>query len=272
MADSEAEKKKQQKALIRNRYKEFLPKGADPSKVYRQWTNAIFGSNQPDDAVMYFILTTAKAAGIDPRVPRQIYAVPYNTYNKESGQWEQRYNTIVGIEGMVTIAENSKAYGGTTKPEYEFEEDDNGKPDHKKPINCTVGVYKVVQGLQNISYQTVYFDEYYTPGKEKNGKYIPTMWDNKPLTMLKKVALAHALRATFTACAGLYIEEELERNVIEGEVVGDNSGSKIKPTPDIQAKIEACTTAEEIQAVYDSLPPTDKMRAQPFIEQKMSEL
>ncbi len=249
------------RTIVRKRYGEFMPRGSDTLKIYRQWTNAIFGSNPVDDAVMYFVLSTAKFAGIDPRVPRQIYAVPYNVYNKASKQYEQQYNIIIGIEGFVTIAENTKQYGGTTKPEYEFGADGDGNADLNKVISCTIGVYKIVQGVQNISYQTVYFDEYDT-GKNL---WKPSSEGGKPKTMIKKVALAHALRASFSACAGLYIEEEMEKDaVIEGQV--------IPPTPDIQKRIDECKTAGELQSVLDSLSPEEKLRAQPFLEERFKSL
>lgn len=254
------------KALIKRKYKEFLPEGVDPERVYIQWTKSVFGNAKPDDSIMYFILSQAKAAGIDARVPRQIYAVPYNTFNKTTNQWEQRFTIIIGIEGMVTIAERTGQYGGVQELKYEFGEDENGKPDYTKVIACTCTITKIVQGIANLSTQQVFFDEYFVEGKTNaQGKHTPSMWETKPKTMLKKVALAHALRASFSACAALYVAEEMERGeVIEGQVVGS--------TPDIEGDIKAAKTGDELQAILENLKPEEKLRAVPLMQERMREI
>lgn len=257
---------KQQKALITKRYKEFLPIGADPIAVYRHWVQSIFGNARPDESVMYFVLSQAKAAGIDPRVPRQIYALPYNVLNKVTNQWEVRFNIIIGIEGMVTIAERTGAYGGVKSVEYEFETDESGKTDRNKVVSCAVTITKVVQGILVDSTQIVYFDEYFVAGTtNKQGKYNPSMWETKGKTMIKKVALAHCFRASFSACAGLYIDEEMQRGeTIEGRVVD--------PLPDIQKRIKDARTGEELQEVLDDLPPEERLHAIPLMQERMKEI
>lgn len=240
---TEARKKK---ALIRRRFKEFLPDDVDPIKVYREWKNAMVApakdGSEPDDSFLYFMLSQANAAGIDPRVPRQIQAVPF--WNKDASRYD--WTVIIQIEGLVTIAENTGMYGGTTKPEYEFGDDG-------QPISCTVGVHKIVQGVPATSFQTVYFDEYDT-GKN--------LWRSKPKTMLKKVAHAHALRATFSACAGMYVAEEMERaDVIDGEVV-----------PDIKEDVKKAKSKDELSNILQSLPVAERKTAVPLINEKIREL
>lgn len=260
---------REQKKVIRTRFGDYLPKGENPISIYRQWKASIFAADpdKVDDQVMLFVLGQAKAAGIDPRVPKQIYALPFNTkvkdqYGKDTGEWAVKFNIVIGIEGMVTIAENTGQYGGTTRPEYEFELDANGNPDRNKPISCTIGVHKVVQGVLVTSEQTVYFNEY-TTGKN--------LWSSKPLTMLKKVAHAHALRAAFSAVKGLNIAEEVERDdVIDVDASGNVT--QTHSSADIQKAVRACTTVEELQIYYDGLSYTDKQKAQSFVNTRFAEL
>lgn len=246
---AEQESKQTKSSLIQQKYAEFLPReeGVNPQQVYDQWKRSIFGGEKPDDSTMYFVLSQAKAAGIDPRVPRQIYAIPFKDKRTGDVTWQ----VIIGIEGLVTIAENTGTYGGTTKPDYEFDEED-------KPVNCTVGVHKVVHGVPLISYQTVYFSEYAKTGTSNR----PSMWETKPLTMLKKVAHAHALRATFSACAGLYIEEEIQK----GEE------DYIEAAPDVLEKIDSAESIQEVRDIVAELSPEDKKRTTERVNQRIAEL
>jgi phage recombination protein Bet len=265
---------KKKEVEIKKRYGQYLPDNTiDPIGVYRLWQKSIFAELPddipPDDTIMYFVVSQAAAAGIDARIPRQIYAIPYK--NHKTGQ--VKWTTIIGIEGMVTIAERTGMYGGCTKPEYEFGVDETGAVDRTKIISCTIGVQKVVQGIVTTSYATAYFDEYDT-GKnlwvaaegetkqnQKGESYQAA--GGKPKTMIAKVARAQALRATFSACAGLYIAEEVERgDIIDGELV----------VPDVRKRIEAATTRSEFQEVLSSLSVEDKKRVAPLISERLKEL
>lgn len=257
---------REQKKVIRDRFGAYLPKKADPVKMYRLWKGSIFADpDKADDNVMLFVLQQAQAAGIDPTIPKQIYALPFNTKVKDADgkeSWVVKHNIVIGIEGMVTIAENTGQYGGTTRPEYTFAVDQNGKEQLDAPISCTIGVHKIVKGVQVLSEQTVYFNEY-TTGKN--------LWVSKPLTMLKKVAHAHAIRSAFSACKGLSIAEELDQSDVididsRGNIIETNS------TADLQKAVKSCKTIEELQAYYDGLSPSDKGKAQAFVEARFSEL
>lgn len=266
-------------STIEQRYGHLLPEGIDPATVYKLWQRSVFAELpdgvEPDDSILYFVVSQAAAAGIDATVPNQIYAIPYK--NKKTGV--VKWTVIIGIQGMVTIAERTGMYGGCTKPEYEFGLDENGNPDYNKIISCTVGVHKIVQGVPSTSFATAYFDEYDT-GKNLwrpvdstkevsnyvDGKYagkIEVPDPGKPKTMIAKVARAQALRAAFSACAGLYLHEEMERaNVVDGEVV----------VPDVRGAIEGARDREELQEVLGNLSVEDKKRVAPLISKRLKEL
>ncbi len=280
---------KRAESQIVKRYGEFLPSNTiDPLGVYKLWKKSIFGDDKGDDTTMFFVVSQAKAAGIDARIPRQIYAIPYELNKKnDEGKWykEKKYTVIIGIDGLVSIAERTGMYGGLTQAKYEFgtimTEDGFGEPDYSKIISCTVGVHKVVQGVLTTSYATAYFDEYdtgknlwkpvdatkekdeYIDGK-KTGRKINVPDGGKPKTMIAKVATAMALRRAFSACAGLYVAEEVEQkypDALDGEV-----------TPDLEAQIASCTTRQEIAELQAQLSVEDKKRAAPHIEKKLAEL
>jgi len=262
-AQQRAAKTRDKKKVIRRRYGEFIPKGGDPVAFYKQWKASIFADpDDADDETMYFVLAQANALGIDPTVPKQIYALPFNTKNKKTQQYEKKYNIVIGIEAMIAIADRTGQYGGTTKPEYEYAIDQDGKAQLDALISCTIGVHKIVQGVLVTSEQTVYFEEY-TTGYN--------LWKSKPKTMLKKVALAHALRATFSALKAVNISEELERgDVIEQD--GNGNVIETNTTAALQSKAKACKTLDELQVYNDSLSAADKAKARPYIEARFNEI
>lgn len=283
----EAEKYTAAELSVIKRYGEFLPENAaDPVAVYKLWKKSIFGEfhEEADDSIMYFIVAQAKMAGIDVRIPKQIYAIPFKKRFKDAdNQWQEKkeWTVITGIEGLTTIAERTGMFGGFTKPEFEFGVDEDGNPDTNKIISCTVGVHKIVQGVPTTSFSTVYFDEY-TTGKNlwkpvdatkekdiyengrKTGQKETIPDGGKPKTMIAKVARAQALRATFSACAGLYISEEVERGtVIDGEDL---------ITPDIKDSIAQVQSPIEMKQLMDGMSVEDKKRAAPLIAERLKEL
>lgn len=277
-------------AQILKKFGEFMPAGAaDPIAVYKLWKKSIFGEffEDADDTIMYFIVSQAKMAGIDVRIPKQIYAIPFNKKFKDGdGQWQTKkeWTVITGIEGLTTIAERTGQFGGCTEPKYEFgtktTEEGFGEPDYDKIISCTVGVHKIVQGIDNVSYATAYFDEYTTEKNlwrpasatkkkaiyengQKTGGFEEVPDGGKPKTMIAKVARAQALRAAFSACAGMYVAEEVERGeVIDGELV----------TPDIEQAIKEVKSGTEMKQLMDGMSIVDKKRAAPLIAERLKEL
>lgn len=289
-ADEAATKRTDAELSVLKRYGDLMPEGAkDPVAIYQLWKKSIFGEfyEDADDTIMYFIVSQAKLAGIDVRIPKQIYAIPFNKkYKDADGKWQTKkeWTVITGIEGLTTIAERTGQYGGCTEPKYEFamksQEEGFGEPDYDKIISCTVGVHKIVQGVSNISYATAYFDEY-TTGKnlwrpanatkeideykngQKTGQRLTVPDGGKPKTMIAKVARAQALRAAFSACAGMYVAEEVERgDVIDGELV----------TPDIEKAIAEVKSGTEMRQLMEGMSVVDKKRAAPLIADRLKEL
>lgn len=181
-AATEARKRKHE---LKSKFGEFIPDGTDPENIYKQWVSALFGKDEEiDDDILFRALTMAKLANIDIRGGL--------LYVKDK-------NVIINIDGLVSIADQTKQYGGTSKVEYEFDE-------NKNAIAVTVGIYKVIGDHVLTPEQIVFMDEYDTG----DGLWAEAKDGGKKRSMLKKVGLAHAIRASFTTCAGLYIPEEID--------------------------------------------------------------
>lgn len=192
-----ATKAKAEKKALTDKFGEFIPDGTDPAILYKQWVSALFPPagedvmqgdptrEKPDDELLFQALTMAKLANIDVRSGL--------LYIKDG-------KVIINIDGLVAIADQTGQYGGTSKVDYHFD-------DNKKVESVTVGIYKVIGEHVLTPEQVVYMDEYDTG----EGLWQEAKDGGKKRTMLKKVGLAHAIRASFTVCAGLYIPEEIGR-------------------------------------------------------------
>lgn len=190
-----ATKAKAQKKALTDQFGEFIPDGTDPINLYKQWVSALFPPKDentlageptretPDDELLYQALTMAKLANIDVRSGL--------LYIKDG-------KVIINIDGLVAIADQTGQYGGTSKVQYHFDE-------NKKVESVTVGIYKIISEHVLTPEQVVYMDEYDTG----EGLWLDAKDGGKKRSMLKKVGLAHAIRASFTVCAGLYIPEEI---------------------------------------------------------------
>lgn len=175
---------KKRKTELKSKFGEFIPDGSDPEQLYKQWVSALFGKDEEaDDDMLFRALTMAKLAGIDIRGGL--------LYIKDG-------NVIINIDGLVAIADKTGQYGGTSKVEYQYDENQKAK-------SVIVGIYKIIGDHVLTPEQIVMMDEYDTG----DGLWADAKDGGKKLSMLKKVGLAHVIRASFTTCAGLYIPEEV---------------------------------------------------------------
>lgn len=142
-----------------------------------------------------------------------------------------RLQLMTGIAGYLAIANSQKEFDGM-ETMTEFRED-------RKPISSTCIVYRKDRTRPHKC--TVYFSEYYKPGY--NGK--ESNWDKMPITMLEKVAQAHALREAFPQeLNGLYTEEEIPR-----EYSAPVEIKKVEPTPlpePVKYSIETLSREQEL--------------------------
>jgi hypothetical protein len=159
---------------------------------------------------------------------KNVYAIPF----------KDGYTLVTSIDNARKIGMRS-GIAGKGAPEYETTP--NGAI-----VSCSVTVKRKLPKDDTIGdfTATVYFAEYYKPGK--NG--YPSLWDSKPRTMLAKVAEMHALRM---ACP-----EELAESFI-AEEFDKPERPEVRPELDIQAhkaKLESVENLEQLAEVWAALP------------------
>ena len=153
--------------------------------------------------------------GLDP-FAGEIHLVTYR------GKDGPKYATIVGIHGLEGRAENSGTYAGSDAPKFNVQA--NGAyqtmaevaKSGQMPISVQVTVWKIVAGMRVAFTGEVLYKEYAgnTP-----------QWTQRPIHMISKVALAHALRKAFPRITkGLSTQEEVA--AITGETVVDLESSQ----------------------------------------------
>lgn len=164
-------------------------------------------------------VATARECCLNP-VKREVYAVVYNDY--KSG--EKKMNIITGYEVYLKRAERTGKLNG-----WECHVDGQGQQ-----MKAVVTIDR--KDWEHPFKHEVYMSEYNT------GK---SLWSSKPITMLKKVAMAQAFRLAFPDELGgmpytsdeLGTEEQAERNVTPQK---PQKSAKIdEPKPAEQKHVEA---------------------------------
>lgn len=138
----------------------------------------------PLDRMIFFVKRKVKEEGSDERVGKACHQT--------------------SVDFLRSQADLTKAFAGMDEIEY----DDAPSGDY--PTKATATVYKMVDGARVPFTATVRWIEFF-PG-EKQG----FMWKRMPYHMLGKCAEAQALRKAFPQqLQGLYVEEELQREIID---------------------------------------------------------
>ena len=178
------------------------------------------------DNELKLFLHVADKSGLDP-LSRQIYFI------KRSG----KMTIQTGIDGFRAVADRTGQYIGSS--DAVFEEIGNN------PVQATVTVNKVVQGVIGNFTATARWSEYY-PGKSQG-----FMWDKMPHTMLGKCAEALALRKAFPAqLSGLYTGDEMDQAGKEGI---PNQGKNINPKGGSKQLEESLKVEPTVEAIADGV-------------------
>lgn len=161
----------------------------------------IIPANTPP-AIIKVFADVCKMHGLSP-AKKEVFLLPYNVKVNVNGrdEWQVRYATIVGRDGLRIKAQRTGQLAGIDQPVY----DDNKtiamfKPG-ELPLSCTVTVYRLVSGQRCAFTSSVRFSEF-SSGKQK--------WNSMPFHMIAKVAECHALKMAFgEETSGLHVEEEM---------------------------------------------------------------
>lgn len=174
----------------------FDPKNITAGTVRQYLDNG----NKASDSELAMLVTMAKHQNLNPFL-KEIYFIKYGTapaqFVVSRDAYRKRAQKDPNFNGIKTgvIVENGD--GSIEKLDGAF----------KKKSQTLLGAWCEVQ-MKNLDfpiYAAVSYDEYV---QMKNGQP-NSMWSNKPMTMLVKVAESQALRMAFPEMSGTYSEEEL---------------------------------------------------------------
>jgi phage recombination protein Bet len=229
--------KKQGELVKMEQGQELLLSGMVDEKTVRDFLVSSGTASKLTEPQQNLFMLTAKALNLNP-LKREIYVTPYlkkgvRAENAKPGDYDM--SIVTGYEVYLKRAERAKnkdgesIYDGFDKPEFEGKlkvekktvkyKDDNGQwkeyekdmmvdADPDDPFRCTVKVWRKDRNRPTI--HTVYWSEC----TQNNA-----IWNEKPRTMLRKVALCQAFRLAFPdEFDGMpYAEEELpaDRGIIE---------------------------------------------------------
>jgi len=182
---------------------------------------------------MQFCMNVAKELGLNP-ITKEIWFIERKS--KVNNQWTTKIEPMVGRDSYLKIAHRSGSFNGmeTTSQVESVAKLENGEWVDKKDLTATCKVY--VKGMDEPFVAIVNYSEYVQ--KKSNGE-VTKFWNEKPHTMLKKVAESQALRKAFNI-SGAYAEEEIREDVNRGEDI-----------PTIERKSEVIDAEVEVPKVTE---------------------
>jgi phage recombination protein Bet len=198
-----------------------------------------------EDIIKFF--HKAQVTGADP-LRDQIYLIPRQT--KVNNQYVTVGTVVFSYHFVEEKAVQTKEYQGYTE---EFAVDEYFNPvtsESNKELRCTV----IVKRNGHDYPYTAWWPEYV-----QSTSYGVTMqWKSKPRIMLRKCALAGALRAAFPEwLSGVYTQEEMgsiekDDETIEAEFSRHQEVKKVNETKErIQSKIHSTENVEVISGLMD---------------------
>ena len=183
-------------------------------------------------------LEIAQAYGLNP-FKREIYASKYGN----------NFSIVVGFETYIKRAERSGLLSGWSVVT-------EGTLDFKNVMSCDL---KAIITIHRKDFKfpfihEVFFNEYV---QRKRDGSITQFWKNKPVTMIKKVAMSQGFRLCFSdELGGLpYTKEEIgqEEEVVEAEVLETTPTAptkEIKQSKEDQDKVSTAIKARQITPTY----------------------
>lgn len=181
------------------------------------------GGNVTDSEVMMF-LSLCKFQQLNPFL-REAYLIKFGS---------SPATMVVGKDVFIKRASRNPAYDGK-QAGIIVQEIETGKiieregtfyiREQERLVGGWAKVY--IKGHSIPEYEAVSFDEY--AGRKANGE-LNNQWATKPATMIRKVALVHALREAFPEeFNGMYAPEEIPE---ASDIVLDDSASEPVPVPE----------------------------------------
>lgn len=179
------------------------------------------GGNVTDQEVMLF-LSLCKFQHLNPFL-REAYLIKFGN---------NPATMVVGVDVLLKRARRNADYDGKLSGII-VQERETGKIIEREGVFYINDEERIVGGWAKVfikghsvpEYASVAFDEY--AGRKGNGE-LNNQWATKPATMIRKVAIAHALREAFPEdMAGMYAPEEIPE---ANEIVLDDAAA-VNPVP-----------------------------------------
>lgn len=171
----------------------------------------LFPQNASNEDMKY-CMSVAKSLGLNP-INKEIWFIERKS--NVNGQWVTKIEPMAGRDSYIKVAHRSGLFGGI-ESHSELRETpflNNGSWETKKDLVATAKVYK--KGIEKPFVAEVNYNEYVQ--KTKQGQ--PTkFWNEKPHTMLKKVAESQALKKAFNI-TGIFDEVEIAKDRAEEEIM-----------------------------------------------------
>lgn len=139
------------------------------------------------DSEFKYLIYMAKSYGLNP-LKREIYAVRYGA---------NPVSIFTSRDGLLSIAHRSQQLG-SMETVCEMDETRLSSKNAKVPKSATCTIWR--KDYDKPYKCTVYYDEYKKP---------TMIWEEKPKTMLMKVAEATCLRRAFRETMGIYTPDEM---------------------------------------------------------------
>lgn len=185
-------------------------------------------------------ISIAQAFGLNP-FKREIYASKYG----------DNFSIVVGYETYIKRAERSGRLDG-------WKVDTTGKVDFQNPrqssLKATITIFR--DDFKHPFVHEVYFAEYVQ--FNRNGQ-ITKFWNDKPITMIKKVAISQGFRMCFSDELGgiPYTKEEIGEEETNYSVVSSGPLQENRTTP---APAEPIPADSEEEKVEDAVDPFEQVK------------
>lgn len=177
-----------------------------------------------------YCMQVAEGFGLNP-ILKQIYFIPrkVNVGDMKNPKWIEKTEPFIGRDSFLLIAHRTNLFDGmeTTSSIEETPFLDNGEWKLKRDLTATTKVFKKDCKLPFIV--TVNYSEYVQ--KKKDGT-ITQIWNDMPITMLKKVSESQALKKAFNITIGS-VDEVNSSEIIEA-TISEEKLTKPKSLNDIQ--------------------------------------
>jgi phage recombination protein Bet len=221
--------------------------GADVEKIRKYLETMGLANNLTKSEVEQFI-EIAQGFQLNP-FKREIYANKYG----------DKFSVIVGFETYIKRAERSGLLNGWHVRVF-------GSINHQNPMNSDLRAEITIhrRDFEHPFVHDVYYIEYV--GRKRDGS-ITEFWRNKPITMIKKVAMAQGFRLCFSDELGgmPYTSEELSAMEADAIVV-ESKPKKQKPVNEkpmvddtirireLLDAIRSTTDLDELLAIWNANP------------------